>query len=39
MSPHYGDQYEAWRKGQLVPMLTDFDEVRRGPHGELTLTP
>lgn len=38
-SPHYGDQYEAWRQGQLLPMLTDLDEVRRGPHGVLTLTP
>ncbi|MEW5740907.1 MAG: penicillin acylase family protein [Myxococcota bacterium] len=38
-SPHYGDQYEAWRNGELVPMLSDLDEVRRGPHGEVTLVP
>lgn len=36
---HYGDQYEAWRRGELVPMLFDVAEVRRGVHGELTLTP
>ncbi|GMU61033.1 MAG: penicillin amidase [Myxococcaceae bacterium] len=38
-SPHYGDQYQAWRQGDLMPMLSDLDEVRRGPHGEVTLTP
>lgn len=38
-APHYGDQYEAWRQGELVPMLTDLAEVRAGPHGELSLTP
>lgn len=37
--PHYGDQYDAWRKGELVPMLSNVDEVKQGPHGELTLTP
>jgi penicillin amidase len=38
-SPHYGDQYEVWKKGELVPMLTDLAEIRRGAHGELTLVP
>ncbi|MBL8919866.1 MAG: penicillin acylase family protein [Myxococcaceae bacterium] len=38
-SAHYGDQYEAWRRGELVPMLFDVAEVRRGVHGELTLKP
>ncbi|MFZ5444926.1 MAG: penicillin acylase family protein [Myxococcota bacterium] len=38
-SPHYGDQYEAWRSGELVPMLMDFGELRAGAHGELVLTP
>jgi penicillin amidase len=38
-SPHYGDQYASWRVGALVPMLSNVDEVKRGPHGELTLMP
>ncbi len=38
-SPHYGDQYEAWRTGELVPMLMDFEALRSGVHGALTLTP
>ncbi len=38
-SPHYGDQYEAWKRGALLPMLMNLDEVRRGVHGELTLVP
>ncbi len=38
-SPHYGDQYEAWRKGELVPMRYQMAEVKAHPHGELTLTP
>jgi penicillin amidase len=38
-SPHYGDQYEAWQRGELVPMLMDFADVRAGTHGELTLAP
>ncbi|MCA2977751.1 MAG: penicillin acylase family protein, partial [Myxococcaceae bacterium] len=36
---HYGDQYEAWQRGALVPMLFDVDEVRRGAHGTLVLAP
>ena len=39
LSPHYGDQYDAWRRGELMPMLTDIAEIRRGPHGELSLVP
>ena len=39
LSPHYGDQYEAWRRGELVPMLMDLEDVRRAPHGTLTLSP
>lgn len=36
---HYGDQYDAWKRGELVPMLFDVAEIRRGLHGELTLSP
>jgi penicillin amidase len=38
-SMHYGDQYEAWQRGELAPMLFDIAEVKRGVHGALTLTP
>lgn len=38
-SPHYGDQYEQWRKGELVPMRYQMSEVRAHPHGLLTLSP
>ncbi|MEW6432838.1 MAG: penicillin acylase family protein [Myxococcota bacterium] len=38
-APHYGDQYEAWKEGELLPMLSDLAEVKQGVHGELTLTP
>lgn len=38
-TPHYGDQYEVWRRGDLVPMLFDIAEVRRGVHGSLELDP
>ncbi len=38
-SPHYGDQYDSWRAGELVPMLQDLADVRAGVHGELSLTP
>ncbi len=38
-SEHYGDQYEAWRRGELVPMMFDVEELRRGPHGSITLSP
>jgi penicillin G amidase len=38
-SPNYGDQYELWRKGELAPMLFDWDEVRREAKGVLTLSP
>lgn len=39
LSPHYGDQYQEWKKGELVPMLTSLPEIRAGSHGELSLTP
>lgn len=38
-SEHYGDQYEVWRRGELVPMLFDLAELRRGVHATLTLSP
>jgi penicillin amidase len=38
-APHYGDQYQAWQRGELLPMLFDVAEVRRGVHGTMTLTP
>ncbi|MDP1826823.1 MAG: penicillin acylase family protein [Archangium sp.] len=39
LAPHYGDQYEQWRSGELVPMEMDLEVIKSGPHGALTLTP
>ncbi len=39
LSPHYGDQYETWKKGELSPMVTSWDELKRAPHGQLSLVP
>ncbi len=38
-SPHYGDQYERWQRGEMIPMWTDLALVRNAQHGTLTLTP
>ena len=38
-SPHYGDQYERWQRGEMIPMWTDLALVRNAMHGTLTLTP
>jgi penicillin amidase len=29
LSPHYGDMYEKWQKGELVPMVYDWEKIRR----------
>lgn len=38
-SPHYGDQYERWFRGEMIPMWTDLNQVRQATHGTLTLAP
>jgi penicillin amidase len=38
-SPHYGDQHELWRQGKLLPMLYDWDEVRKQATGRVVLVP
>lgn len=38
-SPHYADQYEKWRTGQLVPMVSDWGELRASSKQVLTLSP
>ena len=37
-SAHYGDQYERWRKGEMIPMWTDLARVNQAEHGTLTLS-
>ncbi len=37
-SPHYGDQYERWRRGELIPMWTDMSRVNQAEHGTLILS-
>jgi len=36
-SPHYGDQFDLWSKGKLLPMVFDWDEVKKGSVGTMTL--
>jgi len=38
-SPHYGDQYEAWARGELLPMVSNWGEIRVNAAAVLTLTP
>jgi len=28
-SPHYKDQHELWKSGEYVPMVSDWDDIRR----------
>lgn len=28
-SPHYGDQYKHWLKGELIPMHTNWDQIKK----------
>jgi len=36
-SPHYGDQYELWRRGEYIPMTSDWDMVVEQADAVLTL--
>ena len=36
-SPHYGDQYELWRKGETLPMTYNWDEVASSATAVVTL--
>ena len=38
-SPHYGDQHEAWKKGETVPMVSDWDEIRATAKAVMVLEP
>jgi len=38
-SPHYGDQYELWKQGRLLPMTFDWSEVRSQAQGRVVLVP
>lgn len=39
LAPHYGDQYQQWKAGELVPMEMDLEVIKSGPHGTLSLAP
>lgn len=40
LDPHYGDQYAKWQKGELVPMIHDFEKIKNQfSQRKLTLTP
>ncbi|MBI2889815.1 MAG: penicillin acylase family protein [Nitrospirae bacterium] len=38
-SPHYADQHELWREGRYLPMVSDWDEIRRDAAATLGLQP
>ena len=37
LSPHYGDLYQRWRRGELVPMHYDWERIRRESRAHLKL--
>ena len=37
LSPHYRDQYELWRKGEYIPMTSDWDMIVEQSEAVLTL--
>jgi penicillin amidase len=37
LSPHYGDMYEEWRRGELAPMHYDWEQIRRESPAHLKL--
>jgi len=37
LDPHYGDMYERWARGELVPMRYDWEEIRRESPAHLKL--
>lgn len=38
-SPHYKDQHELWKQGEYVPMVSDWDDIRKTAVGTLVLQP
>jgi acyl-homoserine lactone acylase PvdQ len=37
LSPHYGDMYRKWRRGELVPMHYSWEKIRREHRAHLKL--
>lgn len=38
-SPQYGDQHEAWKRGEFLPMIFRWDEVRSLARATIRLVP
>jgi penicillin amidase len=38
-SPHYGDQHQSWKRGEFVPMLSNWDELKATAKAVVTLVP
>lgn len=38
-SPQYGDQHEAWKRGEFMPMLSDWGDIRSLATATLVLKP
>ena len=40
LDPHYGDQYVKWQKGELIPMIRNFEKIKKNyDNRKLTLAP
>ncbi len=39
LSPHYGDMYEKWKKGELVPMVYNWENIKNSKMAKMTLLP
>ncbi len=39
LDPHYGDQHKKWVKGEMIPMLTDWETIKKSSEGTLTFEP
>lgn len=38
-SPQYGDQHESWKRGDFVPMLSDWEDIRSLAAAKVVLAP
>ena len=36
---HYGDQHELWKRGEYIPMISNWTEIRREAKAVITLKP
>jgi penicillin amidase len=39
LSPHYADQHGLWKRVKYIPMVMNWEELRKNAVAVLTLTP